>query len=106
MPSIVDFLNEQKAKKDRLPALPDIGGGSPPVLQDNAFLQRVQKLRPIAEKGKRLLIDRNFDPEITNMIGDAFPGLKKPIKDGRLNFHVEIPGVNSKRAFIGFKYTF
>lgn len=102
MPNITDLVGEPKDSfaQKKLPELPSLGSRA--TVTDDALLRRI---KGIVEPGKRLLLDRNFDPEVTRAVGRAFPALRKSIRKGKLNFHIEIPKVNSGRAFISFNYT-
>jgi len=51
------------------------------------------------------LAERNPDPALNGILRHL-PSLRDPIDSGRLNFHAEIPGFNSNRAYLGFKYNF
>jgi len=48
---------------------------------------------------------RNPDPAL-NAILSHLPSLRRPIQDGRLRFHTEIPKYNSDRFFFGLRYNF
>ncbi len=57
------------------------------------------------EKLKRLLLRRDFDPELTELLG-RLKIFSNPVNTGRLKFHGEIPGVNGNRWYLGMKYQF
>jgi len=91
--------------------LPDIGkdkGSRPTLDQLHQTLRDFQSIRDYIDQQKksdlyRILVDRNIDPEVGGLFRNI-PSLRKPIDDGRLNFHLEAPGFNSNRYYFGLKY--
>ena len=55
------------------------------------------------ERAKRLFVDRNFDPELTKLMGKILMN-NQPIRDGKMKFHGEVPGINSNRWYLGMKW--
>lgn len=67
-------------------------------ITDKEVAKKIEKIRNSAlGQLYRIGVERNIDPEVTKFLGKAL-GL-----DDRFQFHTEIPGYNSDRAFLGVK---
>jgi len=86
--------------------LPDIGKNSSKP-EEFPRLKKIEKgynhLKEQYDTAERLLVKRNFDPELNKLLGKVGP-FKKAIKKGKLSVHAEIDGVNSNRTYLSFKY--
>ena len=54
------------------------------------------------EMAKRLLVDRNVDPEIDKLMSYNH-SMGRMIRDGKMGWHAEIPGYNSNRFYLGMR---
>jgi len=86
-------------------ALPDIGSkiDYKKFWETDDFKKRQEMITKTLSEVERLAIRKNFDPELNKTLA-LIPFFRQAIKDKRLEFHAEVPGVNSDRAFFGFKY--
>jgi len=89
-------------KKD----LPVLGNGIDyrPFWEQEKFRKDAEQLKKNLDLANRLLAERNLDPELNRFLGHALKS--KAIRDGRLNFHMEAPFLNSDRYFLGLQYKF
>ena len=90
--------------------LPNIGNGIDyrPFWERENFKKHrkdLEQLRQNLELAERIFGKRNINPEFTRLMGQI-PAFRKAVKDKRLDFMVEIPGLNSDRAYMGLKYRF
>ena len=80
--------------------LPNLGNG----IDRHPWLKVFNKLNQLRNSPTyRIGIDHNIDPEVNKLLGNLLgPHAKEQIDAGKLLFHVEIPGYNSDRVFLGF----